>query len=378
MQYWLQLPRFAIHNAAILDRVAAAMLIFTVCQIGSEASLRREVARARPQWRLAFSRPGFVTFKTEDLNHRQALDQDWQPVFARRIGVLFDAPPRGGLPTPHARSTVQLLAHEAPGQPLRLHVFPMGQPHDRSFLCPRCRAVHDELAARAFDGGVHILSEPDPKLGDLVADIAVSDGSDWAVGLHRHYQGVAPWPGGNFPFSMPPDAPSDAWLKAEEGIRRSGLPLERSQTVLKIGCAPGGGSMALLQRGLDVIGVDPVAVDQRVAGFQQGYARFTWLPRRIQDLAPNDLNRHVHWMMIDVNAGAGALLPYVQRLISLTRPSLLGLLWIVKLNNPNAEGQLPDLIEQVRATGLEEVRCAQLSTNNNEVLITARMRPRRR
>ena len=46
--------------------VADARFLFVACQAGAEAALKGEMARLWPTFRLAFSRPGFVTFKLPD------------------------------------------------------------------------------------------------------------------------------------------------------------------------------------------------------------------------------------------------------------------------------------------------------------------------
>ena len=46
-----------------------------------------------------------------------------------------------------------------------------------------------------------------------------------------------------------------------EALEWSGLPLERGQTVVELGCSPGGASQALFAQGLKVIGIDPAEVD---------------------------------------------------------------------------------------------------------------------
>lgn len=345
------------------------MFVFCVCQLGSERLLKAEVARTWPAWRLAFSRPGYVTFKTDLTDRSRALALEWNPVFARRFGLSLGPTKDDRLPAPQVRGTLRLLQMHAQGQALRLHVFPMGLPHEGGFPCPQCLAVHDRIAAQAQASGVSLLARPEPKDGDLVADVACAENGPWWVGLHRHHASVNPWPGANLHLALPPDAPSRAWLILEEGVRWSGLPLTSGQTALEVGCAPGGASMALLQRGIDVIGVDPGEIDPRVLAFDRGYARFTWLRRRMQDLTRHDLPRPIDWLLFDVNAGSNVVLPYVERLLSWARARLHGLLWTVKLNSDGAADRLPRLIEQVRATGLVDVRCAQLSCHHREVLI---------
>ena len=59
--------------------------IFTVCQVGAEKALKDEISREHPDLRFAFSRPGFVTFKSlgAPLNEDFAL----KSVFARAYGL---------------------------------------------------------------------------------------------------------------------------------------------------------------------------------------------------------------------------------------------------------------------------------------------------
>jgi len=59
--------------------------IFVTCQIGAEGVLKKELARRWPAFRLAFSRPGFLTFKLPP-DHGLAEDFDLESVFAQAYG----------------------------------------------------------------------------------------------------------------------------------------------------------------------------------------------------------------------------------------------------------------------------------------------------
>ena len=56
--------------------------LFVTCQVGAEAALKSEVARRWPEFRFAYSRPGFVTFKLPK-DHSLPADFDLEAVFAR-------------------------------------------------------------------------------------------------------------------------------------------------------------------------------------------------------------------------------------------------------------------------------------------------------
>ena len=64
----------------------SAQFVFTVCQVGAEGALKAELARLQPDWRLSFSRPGFVTFKVPAQNSLPD-PLDLQSVFARTSGL---------------------------------------------------------------------------------------------------------------------------------------------------------------------------------------------------------------------------------------------------------------------------------------------------
>ena len=59
--------------------------LFMTCQVGAEPTLKRELARYRPSFRFAYSRPGFLTFKLPE-NHRLPDDFALHSVFARSYG----------------------------------------------------------------------------------------------------------------------------------------------------------------------------------------------------------------------------------------------------------------------------------------------------
>src|SRR6185436_18558309 len=62
----------------------AGEFVFAACQPGAERALKNDVARRYPDWRAAFARPGFVTFKLSGATaDRVRLDS----VFARTWGV---------------------------------------------------------------------------------------------------------------------------------------------------------------------------------------------------------------------------------------------------------------------------------------------------
>ena len=95
----------------------------------------------------------------------------------------------------------------------------------------------------------------------MILDVVVLEPGQWWIGYHRAVSWPARWPGGAIPVVLPAHAVSRAYAKMEEAIQWSGLPLAAGDECVEIGCAPGGASQALLDRGLFVTGIDPADVD---------------------------------------------------------------------------------------------------------------------
>ncbi len=87
---------------------------FTVCQVGAEPAVKAEVAKFRPDWRLAFSRPGLVTFKCAQPVTLAALPR---LVFARVRGASLGPAKEAAQVAQLAHAVAQRLA-----RPVRLAV----------------------------------------------------------------------------------------------------------------------------------------------------------------------------------------------------------------------------------------------------------------
>ena len=62
--------------------------LFATCQVGAEPAVKSELARRWPDFHLAYSRPGFLTFKLP-ADHGLLGDFDLESVFARAYGFTL-------------------------------------------------------------------------------------------------------------------------------------------------------------------------------------------------------------------------------------------------------------------------------------------------
>ncbi|HEY8375580.1 MAG TPA: SAM-dependent methyltransferase [Nannocystis sp.] len=340
--------------------------LFCVCQFGAEPALKAELAALRPDLRLAYSRPGLLTFKAEA---PVGPDVELPAVFARAFGASLG-------PAKDPAQVFDLLLKTCPeGQPVRLHVFERdiarpGEEPPGFRYGPAAAAVRDQLIATWPQDQHPLLPGERAEPGDWVLDVVVAPGDPWWVGCHVHGPGHAPAPGGRIAVDVPPEAPSRAYRKLEEALTWSGAPVRPGDVAVEIGSAPGGASYALLRRGVSVYGIDPAEMDPVVTGFRGPAGnRFVHLHRPMSLVQRADLPRELHWVLMDVNLAPQIALITARRLAARPRHALCGVLLTLKLDDWRAVRHLPRLLAQIRAMGMDDVKATQLPSNRMEVFV---------
>lgn len=334
--------------------------LFALCQRGAESALKREVSLSRPDLRAAYQRPGVITFKSETPvtpEHRLPA------VLARLSGLSLGS-------EKDIEGAVKRIAGLPP--PLRLHVI------ERDLFRPdEVPPAHPEgELARSTEGALRqalpaaFLEGAVAATGDLVLDVIVAPGDPILLGLHRHTPDRSPHPGGRYVYEVPPEAPSRAYRKTEESILAFALPLAAGDTALELGAAPGGGAYALLRRGLDVIAVDPAAMDAHVAAFTgPGGARLTHVRASMEEAARQKLPANVQWLLMDVNLAPQVALRAAGQFAALFRPSLLGVIFTLKLNDWAFLDELERFRAEARTMGVVEPVARQLPAHRQEIVL---------
>lgn len=354
-----------------------ARFIFATCQQGAEAALKHEVLRDSPNLRFAYSRPGFVTFKLAD-DGTFADDFQVRSVFARVLGVSL-----GKIALQDSARSAAEFWQLLEGRSIDcLHVFPRDRstPGYRGFEpgpTPESMAVEGWLQsspacpptlARSPEGTPHSPGPaPHPLNGPMVADaILVEPGELW-VGVHRARRPISAWPGG---FLPPPQLPermvSRVFFKMHEALVWAGFPLQPGQTIVEIGCSPGGASQVLLNLGLKVIGIDPASVDPLVAQ----HPGFRHIRKRSKDVARREF-RGTDWLTCDINLPPTYTLDTVESIIAYPRVKIRGLILTLKLIDWSLAESIPDYVARVRSWGYRQVRVRQLHHNRQEVCLVA-------
>jgi 23S rRNA (cytidine2498-2'-O)-methyltransferase len=349
---------------------ASPSFLFTTCQVGAETALKQELTRRDEGFHLAFSRPGFVTFKLPDeRRHRNELPR--QPVFARTQGFSL-----GKITGESHAALATAFWQLAAGRDWnRLHVWQRdtAAPGFHGFQ-PGITAVAREVE-QALKAALAGLPQPTFLLerldqptqgGHLVLDCVVVEPDLWWAGWHRAARPETCWAGGFPPIELPPEAVSRAWLKMEEGLLWSQLPMQPGQRVAEIGCAPGGAAQALLNRGLLVTGIDPALVDPRVAE----HPHFTQIRKRGHEVRRREF-RKTRWLVVDMNVAPRYTLDTVEAIVTHPEVNIRGMLLTLKLLDWSMAQELPLHLARIRSWGFTDARARQLAHNRQETCVAA-------
>jgi 23S rRNA (cytidine2498-2'-O)-methyltransferase len=354
-----------------------SQFLFVTCQVGAEKAVKAELAVRWPAFRLAFSRPGFLTFKLPP-KHALADDFDLESVFARAYAFSF-----GEVAGDDQEELDAAVWNLAKGRTIqRIHVWEKDrcEPGIHRFepsITPAAIDAHQLLFRQCPRPQNLAKNADDPtapaKVGELILDTVIIAPNQWWVGFHRANLVPSRNPGGMTSLQLPDDAVSRAWLKMEEGLRWSELPIPRGARVAEIGSAPGGASQALLAHGFIVTGIDPAEMAPAVLNHPQ----FTHIRRRSMEVRRRDFQK-IRWLTADMNVAPEYTLDAVEAIVTHPRVNVRGLLLTLKLPNWDLAASLPEYTARIQSWGFNQVRARQLQFDRREVCVAALQQPFRR
>ncbi len=346
-----------------------------VCQCGAEVALKKEVARRFPKFSFAYSRPGFVTFATPD---DLARDRKFLPnlTFARTWGYSLGKV-TGTDPQQLAADVWQLLSQRFPKDVLpkfkHLHVWERDPhvPGDFNFE-PGISVLADEMGELLLQAKPDVGAEwplvlnEDADEGDRIIDCVLVESGEWWIGWHRAGQVETRWPGGVPDIDVPSDMVSRTYLKTAEALKWSEFALTPVDQAIEIGSAPGGSCQALLQTGIEVIGIDPAEMDPIVLEAPN----FKHIRGKAKDLKRN-IFKDCTWLLADASVAPNYTLDTVEAIVTHASVTVLGLILTIKLTNWDLADEIPLFNKRIRNWGFDKVRARQLAFNRQEFCIVA-------
>ncbi|MFT5124250.1 MAG: 23S rRNA (cytidine2498-2'-O)-methyltransferase [Kiritimatiellia bacterium] len=321
--------------------------IFALTNPGSEKALKLEVDVEKLDWRSSYQRKGFVTFKRGAAFTLDDLDA---PLACTRRLCL-------SLGKARTRDEAAQLVTAQLEHPLV---------HHARYQLGKMEALPGDQPAR-------------PKTGQLVGTVVELSPEEFWAGVHRHGHLTSTDPAGDPGLVMPEEAPSRAWLKMEEAIRFFNLTFKAEDKAVELGCAPGGVVMALLKRGVSVVGVDPAKMSKVLTPFTitdrwHPPAKQAWFYhcRKPAALAgKSDLGQDLTWFMSDMNQSPEVVLKECARFCRMA-PTIRGLLVTLKLTNPEDVTEKSTWLAAVAKMGFKTIRLQQLGAHHRELVLFAK------
>lgn len=384
---------------SLIPLTALPSFSFVCCAYGAEPAVKHEVAEQG--WRLAFSRPGFVTLKRESPADRMAPADATASdlptgIFVRTashsIGqVRADTSEGHGKGTEMMAALVALLSnsHEAQRPFDQIHVWPKDRTAIGRFdfepgVDEVSRAVGEEILAALSlregavgeggdverrhrfvrSGTINVVAQP----GERVLDVVLVAPTHWFIGFHVASTWPTRWPGAVQPIELAEPPISRAYYKAAEAITWSGFNLRAGDQAIEIGSAPGGACQRLLELGLDVTGIDPAEMDEAIST----HPRYTHIQARGGDL-PRKRYSGAKWLLVDSIAKPEQTLQTVENIVTNQHSDLVGLLLTLKIGDYASAERIESWRKTIERWGVADVRIRQLARNRCEVCLAVRV-----
>ena len=331
------------------------------CACGAEEVVKESMAASG--WRLAFSKPGFVTGKHDDDTSLP------EGVFIRTASASIGKASGENSSELVAALVQQLESTQVAGRPFdQLHVWPKDRAAIGRFgfepgVDEVSKAVADEIYKAIHENWLRCdaanrIAQP----SERVLDVVLVEPASWFFGTHTAAKWPTRWPGGVQPIQPKYEPVSRAYYKAAEAITWSGFDLQEGDLAIEIGSAPGGACGRLLELGLNVIGIDPAEMDPRIAE----HPRYRHIQARAGDLPRKDY-RGAKWMLVDSNVKPDKTLTTVENIVTNRNCDLVGLLITLKIGDYETANLIERWSEKIAKWNPQNVRVRQLARNKVEV-----------
>lgn len=331
------------------------------CAHGAEQAVKKSMSAEG--WRLAFSRPGFVTAKHDE--PKKLPSGIFIRTASRSIGQA-----RAEDAGEQIQTLIKLLQESQPtGRPLdQLHVWPKDRvPIGRFGFEPGVDEVSRAVADEIFSAigkpwlrcdAANRIAEP----SESVLDVVLVEPAHWFFGLHTATTWPSRWPGGVQPIEPKYEPVSRAYFKAAEAITWSGFDMHAGDLAVEIGSAPGGACGRLLELGMQVIGIDPAEMDPRISQ----HPKFKHILARAGDLPRREF-RGAKWLLVDSNVKPDKTLVTVGNIVNNRNCDLKGILLTLKIGDYESANLIDRWTATIQKWNPKQIQVRQLARNKCEV-----------
>lgn len=349
-----------------------AKFIFVSCQAGAEGALRKEIPTNHPELKLAFSRPGFVTFKVDSEN-RLPDRYTLKSTLARTSGWSL-----GRSEAESSAAIVDSIIENAAEQLAAADVIHVWQ---RDTKMPGSGGFEPGTSVLAEEAGQQLVaamkSRPDQfkkdvllnkvaKTDAVVFDVCLVEPNQWWYGFHEANSTAGRWPGGVPRFDTESDPVSRAYFKLKEALLWSGMPVTEGDICAELGSAPGGACQLLLELGASIIAIDPAELEPEVLE----HPNLNHIRRRGHEVKKRDF-RDVKWLFADINMVPKYTLDTVSDIVAHEAVDIKGMALNLKLSNWEMLDSVPGWVKRIKALGFKYVRTRQMAFNRQEICLIA-------
>jgi 23S rRNA (cytidine2498-2'-O)-methyltransferase len=294
---------------------------FVLTNPEAESLLKLEISLRYPEFRMSYSRPGFLTFKGND-------ESDFRPRFARLIGKSL------------GKMKLEDIHYE------RAWVWK----REEKFVLPeRLQSISEKSLFRK---------------GEKVTLVMMVGPEEFWVGEYilqpHHFQTP-----GEVSSILVKEVPSRAYYKIAEAYESFDLPFENEERVLELGSAPGGASQFLLEQDLKVLGVDPATMDLKITK----HFNFKHLRLPFEQIHEDDFNEDVDWIISDVNLPPTVVMKEVERFLTFLQPR--GLVLTLKINQDRYLKMMDLFVDNLKKRGFKKVEYKYLPSHRQEIALVA-------
>lgn len=299
------------------------MFIYTIVNVGSEKLLKEEIKIKYPHLKFAYSRPGYVTFK--DTTDSFTVETELNLIFARSYG-------------------------------LSLGKFTKEAIEDEIKKYSDCTIHRFSYVTEEYSGNKAIMNK------NILDVMEIKEGEYW-LGLKKARFFSWFYPFANPHIEQPEAAPSRAYLKLVEAFIWTNYKPSEEEVALELGCAPGGASYAMVERGIKVYGVDNALMDEELLK----NPLFVHIKDPMQKVRDEHIPRPCHLLVSDVNVMPSLILAQLRRFMSL-RPGIKNVFYTLKIGDKITIPEILNHVKTFKNFGFREVGVTQLPSNKSEIL----------